>query len=67
MRICLGDSRANGFAKWSITHRPGCNNDDDQPGGAAPITLADPHLDDSVMALSEQPHRPSLVRGVSGL
>jgi len=64
MRICLGDSRANGFAKWSIAQRPG-SNDDDQPGGATPITLTDPHLDDPIMALSEQPHRPSLVRGVS--
>jgi hypothetical protein len=63
MRISLGDSRANRFTKWSIAPRPG-SNDDDQPGGATPIAITAPDLDDPIIALPEQSHRPWLVPGV---
>ena len=66
MRISLVDSRANGFSKWSTTRRPG-SKDDDRPGGAAPIALSGPALDNSIMAPPEQPLRPWLVPGVGRL
>ena len=66
MRISLADGRANGFSKWSIAHQPG-SNDDDQPGGATPIAITAPDLDDPIMAPPEQPHRRWLVLSVGQL
>ena len=63
MRISLADSRASGFSKWTIACQPG-SNDDDQPGGATPIAITAPDLDDPIIALPEQPHRPWIVPGV---
>jgi hypothetical protein len=61
--MSLPESRANRFTKWSIAYRLG-SNDDDQPGGAAPIAITAPDLDDPIIASPEQPHRPWLVPGV---
>jgi hypothetical protein len=63
MRISLAQSRANGFTKWFNAHRPG-SNDDDQPGGATPVAIAAPDLNDPMVAPPEQPDRPRLVPGV---
>jgi hypothetical protein len=63
MRISLADSRANRFTKWSIAHQPG-SNDDDQPGGATPISVTAPDLDNPIIAPPEQLHCPWLVPGV---
>jgi hypothetical protein len=52
-----------GFRKWSVTHPP-ASNDDDHPGGATPIALTAPELDDPIMAPPEQAYRPWLVQGV---
>jgi hypothetical protein len=57
---------ANGFRKWSAAHPP-AGNDDDHPGGATPIALAAPELDDPLIAPPEQPHRPWLVPGTGTL
>jgi hypothetical protein len=57
---------ATGFMKWSITHPP-ATNDDDHPGGATPIALTAPELDEPLMAPAEQPHRPWLVPGMGTL
>jgi hypothetical protein len=35
----------------------------DHPGGATPIAIAVPALDEPIMAQPEQPHRPWLVPG----
>jgi hypothetical protein len=62
MTIFLNASGANGFKKSSIAHPPS-SNDDDAPGGATPIAIAVPALDDPIMAPPERPHRPWLVPG----
>jgi hypothetical protein len=64
MYISLANSRSNGFKKWSDTHSPG-SNDDDQPGGATPIAIAVPPMNDAEET-QEQPHRPWLVPGAGG-
>jgi hypothetical protein len=56
--IFLNASDEIGFRKGSI-HSPN-SNDDDQPGGATPMALAAPALDNPPNALSAQPHRPWL-------
>ena len=60
--IFLNASRANGFKKCFITHLPS-GNDDNNLGGATPIAMAVPALDEPIMAPPEQPHRPWLVPG----
>jgi hypothetical protein len=62
MTIFLNASGTNGFKKCCITHPPS-RNDDDYPGGATPVAIAVPALDEPVMAPPEQPHRPWLVPG----
>jgi hypothetical protein len=57
--IFLNASGENNFKKWSIAHPPN-SNDDDQPGGATPIVMAVPALDEPINAVSGQPHRPWL-------
>jgi hypothetical protein len=60
MTISLNASGANGFAEWSIAHPPNAN-DDDEPGGATPVAIAVPALDDEpIIAVPEQPDRPRL-------
>jgi hypothetical protein len=60
MTIFLNASGANGFTKWSIAH-PLNANDDDEPGGATPMAIAVPALDDEpIIAVPEQPDRPWL-------
>ena len=61
MHISLAYSRSHGFLKWSETHRPG--NDDDEPGGATPLAVNEPHGDGRA-AVEEQPHQPWLIPGV---
>ena len=57
MTIFLNASGANGFTKWSVAHPPN-GNDDDEPGGATPMAIAVPALDDEpIIAVPEQPHR----------
>jgi hypothetical protein len=63
MTTFLDASGANGFKKWSITHPPSSNDDEDPPGGATPIAIAVPALDEPIMAPPERPHRPWLVPG----
>ncbi|MGA7262841.1 MAG: hypothetical protein WA709_15965 [Stellaceae bacterium] len=62
MTIFLNASGANGFKKWSIAHPPS-SNDDDAVDGATPIAIADPAIDEPIMAPPDQPHRPWLVPG----
>ena len=57
MHISFATSRAVGFKKWSIAHKP-ASNDDDYPAGATPIALALPSFDE------ERPYCPWLVPGV---
>jgi hypothetical protein len=60
MTIFLNASGAYGFTKSSIAH-PLNANDDDEPGGATPIAIAVPALDDEpIIAVPEQPDRPWL-------
>jgi hypothetical protein len=67
--IFLNASGADGFKKWSIAHPPSCNDDDDDdhPGGATPIALGVPVVDEPIMVPPEQPHRPRLVPGRGAL
>jgi hypothetical protein len=60
--IFLNAGDVNVFKKISIAH-PLSTNDDDRPGGATPIAMAVPALDEPIMAPPEQPHRPWLVPG----
>jgi hypothetical protein len=60
--IFLNASDANGFKTSFIAHSPG-RSDDDHPGGATPIAMAVPALDEPIMAPPELPHRPWLVPG----
>jgi hypothetical protein len=62
MAILLNATGANGFNKWFIAHPPSSNDDDASPGGATPIAIAVPALDEPI-APPEQPHRPWLVPG----
>jgi hypothetical protein len=41
MNISEKHSATNGFKKWSRAHAI-ASNDDDKPGGATPIALAEP-------------------------
>jgi hypothetical protein len=60
MTIFMNASGANGFTKWSIAHPPNAN-DDDEPGGATPMAIAVPALDDEpIIAVPEQPDGPRL-------
>jgi hypothetical protein len=59
MQISLTNSRVNGFMKWSGAHRAG-NDDHDDSGGAAPIALTDPSLDN---AAEEAPRHPGIAPG----
>lgn len=66
--IFLNASGAGGFKNWSIAHPPSCNDDDDDhPGGATPIALAVPVVDELIMVPPEHPHRPWLVPGRGAL
>ena len=62
MQISQAASLATGLSKWSVAHPPSID-DDNSLGGATPIALTDPDLDDRVIAPPEQPHRPWLVPG----
>lgn len=42
----------SGFQKWSVTH-PSTANDDDRPGGATPVALAAPEINDRVITSPE--------------
>jgi hypothetical protein len=67
LTILLNSSGANDFTKWSIARPPNAN-DDDEPGGATPIAIAVPALDDEpIIAVPEQPDRPWLVPTVGHL
>jgi hypothetical protein len=58
--IFLNAGGVTSFKKWFIVHRQS-SNDDDQPGGATPMAIAVPALDEPINALSSgQPHRPWL-------
>jgi hypothetical protein len=61
MYISLTTSRTDGFRKWSDTHRPD-SNDDDNSGGATPIVITEPPCDD-IEAIQEPPDSPWLVPG----
>jgi hypothetical protein len=56
MTIFLNDSGGTVFNKSVIAHPPS-SNDNDDPGGATPIAIAVPALDEPIMASPEQPHR----------
>jgi hypothetical protein len=57
LTVFLNASGANGFTKWSIARPPNAN-DDDEPGGATPMAIAVPALDDEpIIAVPEQPDR----------
>jgi hypothetical protein len=58
MTIFLNANGANGFKKWSIAHPPSSNDDNDHPGGATPIAIAVPALDEPLIAPPGQSHRP---------
>jgi hypothetical protein len=62
MYISLNDSRTNGFRNWSKDHP--ASNDDDNPGGATPIAIAELLPDRE--APEELPHRPWGIPGVGG-
>ncbi len=62
MYISLTTSRTNGFRKWSDTHRPD-NDDDDNSGGATPIAITEPPSDDIESSIQEPPNSPWLVPG----
>lgn len=47
MFISYRASAANGFLKWSRTQGQKSSNDNDQPGGSTPVSLADPLTSDS--------------------
>ena len=64
MYIFPRNSHTNDFKKWSDTHQPG-NDDDNNSGGATPIAIAEP-LRDEVEATREPPHRPWLAAGGGG-
>ncbi len=66
MYIYLEDSRTKGFSTWADTDQPGDSNDGHDSESAA-VDIADPDLDDAVMAPPEQPHRPWLVPGAGRL
>jgi hypothetical protein len=66
MTISRVSNLATGFRKWSTAHPP-AGNDNDHPGGATPIALTAPKLDNQVIAPPEQPHRPWLVPGMGTL
>jgi hypothetical protein len=60
LTIYLNSSGANGFTKWSIAH-PANANDNNEPGGATPMAIAIPALDDEpIIAVPEHPDRPWL-------
>jgi hypothetical protein len=63
MYISLTSSQTAGFKKWSDQLQS--SNDDDVPGGATPIAVIRPALDDRE-AIGEPPYRPWLVPGVGG-
>ena len=44
MYISLRTSQENGFKRWADAHRP--DTDDDDPGRATPIAVAEPPADD---------------------
>jgi hypothetical protein len=60
MYISVTYSRTHGFLKWWEAHQPG--NDNDEPGGATPIAIAEPPSDDRE-AMEEPPHQPWLAPG----
>ena len=47
MFISYRASAANGFLKWSRSQAQKSSNDNDQPGGSTPVSLADPLTSDS--------------------
>ena len=47
MFISYRESAANGFLKWSRSQAQKSSNDNDQPGGSTPVSLADPLTSDS--------------------
>ena len=68
MTVFLNAGGADGFENWSIARPPSSNDDDDDhPGGATPIALTVPALDEPIMAPPERPHRPWLVPGCGTL
>lgn len=67
MTVSQGVNPVNGFRKWSIAPVPASNDDGDYPGDATPLFLAEPELDEPIMAPPEQPHRPWLVPGMGTL
>lgn len=46
MFISYRASAANGFLKWSRSQAQKSSNDNDQPGGSTPVSLADPLIND---------------------
>jgi len=63
MKISQAPGLVTDFRKWCAAHPP-ASNDDDHPGGATPIALSVPELDDRVIAFVAQAYRPWLVPGV---
>ena len=58
MYISLAESGANGFKKWSASHRPHSNDDDGNVARSDAIAVAN-------LSPSERPHSPWLVPGMA--
>jgi hypothetical protein len=63
MKISVASSPINGFKNWANDHLPS-SNDDDKPGGATPIALAEPPAEYGT--LEDPQHRPWIIPGVGG-
>jgi hypothetical protein len=61
--IFLSSHRSHGVKQRSGA-RALANNDDDPAGGAAPVALPVPAIDEQIAATTEQPHRPWLFQGM---
>ncbi len=62
MYVSLTGQRTHGFRNWANNHP--ASNDDDKPGGATPIAVAE--LPSARDVPEEFPHRPWGIPGVGG-
>jgi len=62
MNISLANRRLNAFKKWSISHLPSTNDDNDPAGGATPTALGQP----SRVTPEGRAHCPWAIPGVGG-
>ncbi len=58
MYISVADSRAKGFMKWANTYQP-VRRGDARAGADKDSVIAAADLDQRVITLAVQPHRPS--------